>query len=113
MGGQGLDQALRERGLEPVTEPCRRRGRGGPGLRPGHASGSRSCRARSWSAPGCPWVASNTDMTIPTRDRGGPGNGTLVRMVAEFAEREPQVAGKPKRPLFEETLTGSGASARW
>ena len=29
-------------------------------------------------------------------------------MVAEFAEREPQVAGKPERPLFEETLTRVG-----
>ena len=73
MGGEGLDLALRERGLVPVTEPYRRRGRGGPGLRPGHAAGSRSCRVRSWSARGCPWVASNTDMTIPTPSGVGPG----------------------------------------
>ena len=62
---------------------------------------------------GLPWVASNTDMTIPTATGVGPGNGTLVRLVAEFAEREPQVAGKPMPPLFEETLTGSAASGRW
>ena len=38
----------------------------------------------------------------------GPGNGTLVRLVAEFSEREPQVAGKPMSPLFEETITRVG-----
>ncbi len=53
-------------------------------------------------------MASNTDMTIPTASGIGPGNGTLVELVARFAEREPQVAGKPKRPLFEETLTRVG-----
>ena len=57
---------------------------------------------------GLPWVASNTDMTIPTATGVGPGNGALVRLVAEFAEREPQVAGKPMTPLFEETLTRVG-----
>ena len=37
-----------------------------------------------------------------------PGNGALVELVARFAERDPQVAGKPERPLFEETLTRVG-----
>ncbi len=37
VGGEGLEQALLERGLEPVTEPARRRRGGGTGLRPRHA----------------------------------------------------------------------------
>jgi hypothetical protein len=57
---------------------------------------------------GLPWVVSNTDMTIPTATGIGPGNGALVELVVRFAEREPEVAGKPKRPLFEETLTRVG-----
>jgi glycerol 3-phosphatase-2 len=57
---------------------------------------------------GLPWVASNTDLTIPTADGIGPGNGTLVRLVAEYAEREPVVAGKPEPPLLEETLRRVG-----
>src|SRR3954449_362288 len=57
---------------------------------------------------GLPWVASNTDMTIPTATGVAPGNGAAVRMIAEFAEREPQVAGKPMKPLFEETITRVG-----
>ena len=57
---------------------------------------------------GLPWVASNTDMTIPTATGSGPGNGALVKLVAEFAGREPEVAGKPQPPLFRETLTRVG-----
>ena len=59
-------------------------------------------------ASGLPWVASNTDMTIPTATGVGPGNGTLVRLIAEYAERQPQVAGKPMSPLFAETITRVG-----
>ena len=53
-------------------------------------------------------MASNIDLTIPTAHGLGPGNGTLVRLIADFAEREPQVAGKPMPPLFEETITRVG-----
>jgi glycerol-1-phosphatase len=54
------------------------------------------------------WVASNTDMTVPTADGNAPGNGVLVDTVARFAERQPLVAGKPEPPLFEETLRRVG-----
>ena len=54
-------------------------------------------------ARGLPWVASNRDMTIPTADGVGPGNGVLVQAVAGFAGREPTVAGKPQPALFAET----------
>jgi glycerol-1-phosphatase len=57
---------------------------------------------------GLPWVASNTDLTIPTATGVGPGNGALVRLVADYAGREPVVAGKPEPPLFEETLRRVG-----
>jgi len=54
------------------------------------------------------WVASNTDMTVPTPEGKAPGNGVLVETVARFADREPIVAGKPRPPLFEETLRRVG-----
>jgi ribonucleotide monophosphatase NagD (HAD superfamily) len=57
---------------------------------------------------GLPWVASNTDLTVPTADGPGPGNGALVGAVARFADREPDVAGKPEPPLFEETMRRVG-----
>ncbi len=107
MGGEGLDLALRERGLVPVTSGTEDvagvvQGYGPDILWKQVMQGATLVRS------GLPWVASNTDMTIPTPSGVAPGNGAAVRMVAEFAEREPQVAGKPERPLFEETLTRVG-----
>ena len=52
---------------------------------------------------GLPWFASNTDLTVPTPRGVGPGNGVLVRVVAEFSGTSPVVAGKPEPPLFQET----------
>lgn len=50
---------------------------------------------------GIPWVATNTDWTIP-RSRGtAPGNGTLVSAVHTAVGRLPVVAGKPERALFD------------
>jgi ribonucleotide monophosphatase NagD (HAD superfamily) len=57
---------------------------------------------------GLPWVASNTDLTVPTPAGPGPGNGVLVRAVQEFAEVTPRVAGKPEPPLIEETVRRVG-----
>lgn len=59
---------------------------------------------------GLPWVASNTDITVPTPHGPGPGNGVLVEVVARFARREPVVAGKPQPPLFQETRRRVGGS---
>ena len=36
---------------------------------------------------GLPWVATNTDLTLPTATGRRPGNGVLVRLISEFAER--------------------------
>ncbi len=53
---------------------------------------------------GLPWFASNTDLTIPTARGVAPGNGALVHAVRLATGAEPRVAGKPERPLFDETL---------
>lgn len=58
---------------------------------------------------GLPWVASNTDGTIPTAFGIAPGHGVMVRMLSDFTGVEPVVAGKPERPLFEETISRTGA----
>lgn len=53
---------------------------------------------------GIPWIATNTDWTIP-RERGvAPGNGTLVSAVHTAIGRLATVAGKPEVPIFEEAL---------
>lgn len=53
---------------------------------------------------GIPWIATNTDWTIP-RSRGvAPGNGTLVSAVHTAIGRLATVAGKPEVPIFTEAV---------
>ncbi len=53
---------------------------------------------------GAHWVATNTDPTRPT-DRGlVPGNGAAVAAVRLAVQVEPEVAGKPYRPLLDDTI---------
>lgn len=48
-----------------------------------------------------PWIATNTDWTVP-RARGlAPGNGTLVSAVHTAVQRLPEFAGKPETPIYE------------
>lgn len=49
-----------------------------------------------------PWIATNTDWTIPQERGIAPGNGTLVSAVHSAVGRLPLVAGKPEVPIFEE-----------
>lgn len=109
IGGDGLFEALAELGLCPVQdiadEPVAVVSGYHRDLRWGTVSdGSILVRG------GLPWVAANTDMSVPTRHGHGPGNGVLVETVARFTGRTPVVAGKPQPPLFEETRRRVGGS---
>jgi hypothetical protein len=57
---------------------------------------------------GLPWVASNTDLTIPTAYGTAPGHGVLVGVLRDFSGVRPEVAGKPERPLLDETVRRVG-----
>ncbi len=109
IGGLGLLEALEEEGLRPVQsaddEPVAVVSGYNPDL-PWRTLSEGAILVRQ----GLPWVASNTDLTVPTSRGMGPGNGVLVDLVARFAGREPEVAGKPLPPLFEETLRRVGGS---
>jgi glycerol 3-phosphatase-2 len=107
IGGAGLERALRERGLEPVTDPEDDVAAVVQGYGP-DMPWKRVVQGAVLVNAGLPWVASNTDMTFPTAQGVGPGNGALVGLVARFSGRDPQVAGKPMKPLFEETMTRVG-----
>jgi ribonucleotide monophosphatase NagD (HAD superfamily) len=56
-----------------------------------------------------PWVASNTDMSVPTARGIAPGNGTLVAAVAAATGRTPVVTGKPHEPIMELARSRAGA----
>lgn len=102
LGADGLVEALREAGLEPVEVGDER----AVAIVSGYAPDVRwrvIMRAASLIRNGLPWVATNTDLTLPTDDGVAPGHGLLVRLISEFAEVTPDVAGKPERPLLDET----------
>jgi HAD superfamily hydrolase (TIGR01450 family) len=107
LGADGLVEALREAGLEPVPVGAD----DAVALVSGYAPDVRwktIMRAAVEIRNGLAWVATNTDPTLPTGDGPAPGHGTLVKMISGFADVIPEVAGKPERPLFEETLRRVG-----
>jgi HAD superfamily hydrolase (TIGR01450 family) len=109
VGGEGLHEALLERRLQPVRSADDDPLAVVQGFSP----------TLGWAAlaeggyvlqRGVPWVASNLDITIPTARGIAPGNGTLVNALAAVASRRPDsVAGKPHRPLFDETVRRTSA----
>ncbi|WP_029145212.1 HAD-IIA family hydrolase [Microbacterium luticocti] len=54
---------------------------------------------------GIPWIATNTDWTIPQARGIAPGNGTLVSAVHTAVGRLATVAGKPEPPIFHEAVS--------
>ncbi len=58
---------------------------------------------------GIPWIATNTDWTIPQARGIAPGNGTLVSAVHTAVGRLAVVAGKPERPIFDVAVARFGA----
>lgn len=107
LGGAGLVEALREVGLAPVgvhDEAAAVASGYGPDVLWRDIM-TVAVRVRE----GLPWVASNTDHTIPTPDGVAPGHGVLVDMLQRFTGVEPTVAGKPAPPLLETTMRRCGA----
>lgn len=105
VGGPGVAAALREVGFEvvdAVTDPEDGDDDVAAVLQGfGREVGWRAlARASFVLARDVPWVASNTDLTLPLERGLAPGNGTLVAAVATATGRSPVVAGKPYAPLL-------------
>lgn len=106
LGGTGLEEALVAEGLVPVSEP-----EGAVALVSGYGPDVRwkdVMRAAALVRDGLPYVASNADRTIPTSYGLAPGHGVLVETISRFAGVLPVVAGKPQRPLMDETVRRVG-----
>jgi glycerol 3-phosphatase-2 len=109
VGGEGLEVALVERGLRPVFSADDDPKAVVQGYHPTVgwvqlAEGTYAVRR------GLPWIASNTDLTIPTARGIAPGNGTLVAVIKLATGRTPVVAGKPELPLHRESRERVGAT---
>lgn len=59
---------------------------------------------------GALFVASNLDATLPTPRGLLPGMGSLAALVVTATGRQPEVAGKPQRPLFDSSVERTGAT---
>lgn len=108
VGGAGLVDALESYGLAPVFAESDGPVAVAQGFHPtvGWAQLAEGAYA---VARGLTWVASNTDRTLPT-DRGlAPGNGALIETLRIATGRNPEVAGKPERPLFDQAIARTGA----
>ena len=107
LGGEGLVSALLEEGLEPVGSPDDDPVAVVTGYGP-DVLWRDIMRGAVLIKGGLFWVASNTDLTIPTAEGEAPGHGVMVRMLQDFSGVEPVVAGKPQRPLLDETVRRVG-----
>jgi glycerol-1-phosphatase len=107
VGGRGLHAALAEHDLVGVSAMDDEPAAVVQGFDPDVgwrllAEGTVAVRA------GLPWIASNTDATVPSVRGRVPGNGLLVEVIASATGKRPVVAGKPEPPLFKETLLRVG-----
>jgi len=106
LGGEGLEVALVEAGLVPVgaeDEAVAVVSGYGPDV-----LWRDIMRVAVRVRDGLPWLASNADLTIPTGFGVAPGHGVLVETLATFTGVVPVVAGKPQRPLLDETVRRVG-----
>ncbi|WP_058233854.1 HAD-IIA family hydrolase [Devriesea agamarum] len=58
---------------------------------------------------GASYVATNTDLTLPTERGMAPGNGSLVAALRAATGKDPIVAGKPQPEIFRVAASRCGA----
>jgi glycerol-1-phosphatase len=109
LGADGLTTAVQQRGLQPVRssgdDPAAVVQGFGPDI-----GWRQLADAAVAIRNGALWVATNTDLTIPTSKGLAPGNGALVNALATAVGTGPSVvAGKPFCPLFDETVDRVGS----
>ncbi|MGQ0623281.1 MAG: HAD-IIA family hydrolase [Sporichthyaceae bacterium] len=108
VGGEGLEVALRERGFVPVRSMAQAPVAVVQGFHP--SVGWELLAEGAYAVgSGLPWVASNTDRTIPTPRGMAPGNGSLVEVIRLATGADPIVAGKPELALHSESIARVGA----
>lgn len=111
VGGEGLIQAVRQRGFLPVSAVSEQQQPPAAviqGFSP-DVGWQQLAEATYAVRAGADFIATNTDRTIPTARGIGPGNGLLVGVVEAATGVAPVVAGKPHTPLMDESAERTGA----
>ncbi|PID96418.1 MAG: hypothetical protein CSA84_04560 [Actinomycetales bacterium] len=108
VGGEGLVEALTRVGLVLVRDASQNPAAVLQGWAP-HVSQADLAQATIAVSGGAFWVATNTDLAVPTPAGLVPGNGPLVAAVAAVTGVDPMVAGKPHPPLFRSAVAQIGS----
>jgi HAD superfamily hydrolase (TIGR01450 family) len=108
VGTDGLEQALQERGLVPVSDALGQVDAVVQGYSPDMnwrllAEGAVAINR------GVPWVATNLDPTVPSPRGRLPGNGSLVAALRHATGKEPIATGKPDPTMHRESMLRSEA----
>jgi len=107
IGGSGLRMAVRDRGLIPVSTAAARPKAVVQGYAP-DVGYSMLAEGGLAVAAGALFVATNADLTLPSRRGNQPGNGSLIQVIATATGVRPLVAGKPEPPLHRESVLRTG-----
>lgn len=109
VGGEGIQQALPAAGYEVVDHAAAAEivvsGLDQQAVYAHLAEASLAIRR------GCPWIATNPDLTLPSERGELPGAGAILAFLAAASGRTPLVIGKPEAPIFEMALTRLGVTA--
>jgi len=116
VGGEGLTSVVEEHGFRVTRSAEDEPAAVIQGFHPSVAwtdlaEAAFALRAPADGTDGIPWVATNTDWTIPQARGTAPGNGTLVSAVHTAVGRLPIVAGKPERAIFDAAVARFAASS--
>ncbi len=104
VGGDGLTSEVERAGFVVTRSALERPAAVIQGFAPevGWAQLAEAAFALQGDGADIPWIATNTDWTIPQARGTAPGNGTLVSAVHTAVGRLPVVAGKPEVAIFHE-----------
>ncbi len=108
VGTVGLQEALRERGLEPVDSADDDPAAVVQGYSP-DLSWRQLAEGAVAIRRGLPWVATNLDPTVPSPRGPLPGNGSLVAALRHATGATPVSTGKPHPTMHRESVERSAA----
>ena len=111
MGGPGVEEAIRIAGLERTDDPNLARVVLA-GLDRNLSYDSLAIAAEAVRR-GARFIATNLDATFPTPTGLMPGAGSVVAALRTASETEPEVAGKPFRPIRALLNESSGGGPSW
>ncbi|NLA64590.1 MAG: HAD-IIA family hydrolase [Leucobacter sp.] len=112
VGGDGLVDELTKAGFAVTRNASDRPAAVVQGFAPHvgweHLAEASFALAERPGEPELPWIATNTDWTLPLERGLAPGNGTLVSAVHTAVHRLPVFAGKPEPAIFEAAFARFG-----